>query len=608
MRIRKEMKHESKTVLKKHWFLLVLVCLLSFLLSSENNIPLLSNNSTETDTTEETDAIVPYGLAEEKQGIVDVINSIEKGNIEQGKDISEKLKAEEEMKDDGPRHAFGRSRGVLAMAINTVTSGSVYVMLFSGINSIVGSHNITVMIMVLLSMMLSFSLWYLVKNLYIVISRRIFLECRMYEKVGLQKFLFLFNTRKWFHAAFTMFLLCIYQTLWWLTLIGGIIKRYSYYLVPYIVAENPQIGGNEAIRLSRKMMKGHKWECFVCELSFLNWMIINIFTLGLLDILYLNPYRTAFFCEYYADIRKEAKEKKIPGAEKLNDRYLYEYADEELLKNAYPDVSSNITEEEPELVKKKGLFGFIARVFGVILYAGKAEKEYEEWEVRKMRSMAGKAAIEGRTYPKRLSPIRIADRNDKLDKKHYMRHYSVWSLTMLFFSFSMIGWIWEVSLHLISDGEFVNRGVLQGPWLPIYGTGGILILILLNKFREKPVIEFFSAIVLCGCVEYFMAYQLEMSHGGQKWWDYSGYFLNLDGRICAEGLLVFGLGGMMIVYIVAPVLDEWFKKINMKILVPICILLLLLYIADQAYSSKHPNTGKGVTTAMAEYSSCYSKI
>ena len=59
-----------------------------------------------------------------------------------------------------------------------------------------------------------------------------------------------------------------------------------------------------------------------------------------------------------------------------------------------------------------------------------------------------------------------------------------------------------------------------------------------------------AIVVLCGVVEYFTSYYLEVTQG-KKWWDYSGYFLNLNGRICAEGLLVFGVGGMAIVYALA---------------------------------------------------------
>ena len=68
--------------------------------------------------------------------------------------------------------------------------------------------------------------------------------------------------------------------------------------------------------------------------------------------------------------------------------------------------------------------------------------------------------------------------------------YSVSSLVLMFFTFSGIGWLWEVGLHLVVDGMFFNRGFMAGPWLPIYGTGGVLILVLLNAallLLRKPL-------------------------------------------------------------------------------------------------------------------------
>jgi uncharacterized membrane protein len=137
--------------------------------------------------------------------------------------------------------------------------------------------------------------------------------------------------------------------------------------------------------------------------------------------------------------------------------------------------------------------------------------------------------------------------------------------------------------------------VLHGPWLPIYGTGGVLILVALYRLRGKPVLEFCAAILLCGAVEYLMACWLEWTHDGMKWWDYSGYFLNLNGRICAEGLLVFGLGGMAVVYLVAPLLDDWLRRIRPRVAVTVCAVLLVFYVGDQLYSSVHPNQGRGIT-------------
>ena len=80
-----------------------------------------------------------------------------------------------------------------------------------------------------------------------------------------------------------------------------------------------------------------------------------------------------------------------------------------------------------------------------------------------------------------------------------------------------------------------------------------------------------------------------------KWWDYSGYFLNINGRICFEGLLVFGLGGSFITYFAAPILDKLYAKISPKIRIIICVILLVLFGADAVYSLQHPNTGKGIT-------------
>ena len=168
-------------------------------------------------------------------------------------------------------------------------------------------------------------------------------------------------------------------------------------------------------------------------------------------------------------------------------------------------------------------------------------------------------------------------------------------MILIFFIFSIIGWLWEVSLHLIEDGTFVNRGVMHGPWLPIYGCGGVLVLVVLNKFREKPLLEFISIIILCGIVEYFTSFYLELTHNGVKWWDYSGYFLNLNGRICAEGLLVFGLGGIAAVYFLSPLLDNLIRKINSKILIPLVTSLVIVFTIDQIYSSKNPNIGTGIT-------------
>lgn len=171
---------------------------------------------------------------------------------------------------------------------------------------------------------------------------------------------------------------------------------------------------------------------------------------------------------------------------------------------------------------------------------------------------------------------------------------SFWPMVMIFFTMSLTGWLWEVCLHLISDGCFVNRGFLHGPWLPVYGSGSVMILVLLRKLRKRPLLEFLAIILLCGCIEYFVSWFLEQAYGGMRWWDYSGYFLNLNGRICVEGLLAFGLGGMAIVYGFGPLLDRLFRRIPKKILVPVCLVLIFIFCADLIWSGRNPNLGTGI--------------
>lgn len=79
--------------------------------------------------------------------------------------------------------------------------------------------------------------------------------------------------------------------LWKLTIIGGVIKHYSYFLVSYILAENPLIKLKDAINLSRKMMNEYKFKLFLLQLSLLPWKVLSIITIGLSDILYFDSYK-----------------------------------------------------------------------------------------------------------------------------------------------------------------------------------------------------------------------------------------------------------------------------------------------------------------------------
>ena len=89
-----------------------------------------------------------------------------------------------------------------------------------------------------------------------------------------------------------------------ITVIPGIIKAFDYYLVGFILADDPDMSVMDALRKSKEMMKGHRWNTFVLNLSFLCWKLLGVLTLGILDIFYTNPYVDATDAELYLALKK----------------------------------------------------------------------------------------------------------------------------------------------------------------------------------------------------------------------------------------------------------------------------------------------------------------
>lgn len=165
---------------------------------------------------------------------------------------------------------------------------------------------------------------------------------------------------------------------------------------------------------------------------------------------------------------------------------------------------------------------------------------------------------------------------------------------LIFFVCALIGWLWEVVLFLFKTGGFVNRGVLHGPWLPIYGCGGLGIVLLLRRFKKHPAVVFFVAALGCGLLEYFTGWYLE-TFKHLRWWDYSAEFLNLHGRICLGSVTAFGLCGLAMIYLLYPNLIKLFNLLKLRPKKILCFALVVFFCADFIYSSDVPNTGEGIT-------------
>lgn len=152
-------------------------------------------------------------------------------------------------------------------------------------------------------------------------------------------------------------------------------------------------------------------------------------------------------------------------------------------------------------------------------------------------------------------------------------------LILLFYCYSFIGWLIEIVVTLLKMRKFVNRGFLIGPMCPIYGFGGVLITLLLNNYAKDPLVLFIMAIVLCATLEYITSYIMEKVFKN-RWWDYSDQKFNINGRICLECAIPFGIAGIIMFYGINPFLINLFSMFNMITLRIICYTLLGITLID----------------------------
>ena len=185
-------------------------------------------------------------------------------------------------------------------------------------------------------------------------------------------------------------------------------------------------------------------------------------------------------------------------------------------------------------------------------------------------------------------------RHEGTGRARAAQRYTAAELTALFFAFSAVGWLWEVALHLVLEGELVNRGTMLGPWLPIYGAGGVLAVLLLRRFADRPVLTFALGTALCTAVEYGTGKYL-LAVYGQRWWDYSMYPLNIDGLVSPLTSLLFGLGCCAAAYWAGPALAGLLGRLTRRQARVLCAALAALFVLDFLWSTAHPNTGAGVT-------------
>ena len=155
---------------------------------------------------------------------------------------------------------------------------------------------------------------------------------------------------------------------------------------------------------------------------------------------------------------------------------------------------------------------------------------------------------------------------------------------LLFISYAFLGWCMEVTCKFIQYKKFINRGFLIGPYCPIYGWGALAITILLKRYMEDPLVLFVMSTLICSIIEYLTSYFMEKKYHA-RWWDYSNKKFNINGRICLETLIPFGILGVAIMYGTNPILFKLYNQIPQLVINILTVILFIGFIVDNIISS-----------------------
>lgn len=423
------------------------------------------------------------------------------------------------------------------------TSTSAFFSLLRAVNNfLTESWDISTFLLIL-GVIVSLLYHFFISNMLLVGERRYFLEAHSYRQAPISKIFFLYKLRCIAGPAWILFCRTVFQLLWGLTIVGGVIKYYEYRMIPFILAENPKISRRDAFFLSRQLMQHSKWKLFKMHVSFIGWKLLSLLTFGILDLVFVTPYMSASEAELYLTLRRNYVLSRSPRYEFLNDSYLEHVPSED------------------ELLISKALYDDSRGPYTKISYFNP-----EQYPVFLFSVQPPFKAVR--------SPARA------------VRKYDFLSLVFLFHVFSILGWLAETAVHLLANGTLSDSFDPFLPWLPLYGIYGIIIILFIKKLSDRPVLVFLVNFLVYTVEEYAASLLIESALGLQPW-DYSGYFLNLSGRVYVGGSVSVALFGCAFLYYIAPRCADHFLKLKKIWRFLLCFVLTVLFIADIALALTH---------------------
>ncbi|MDM4761981.1 putative ABC transporter permease [Galbitalea sp. SE-J8] len=161
---------------------------------------------------------------------------------------------------------------------------------------------------------------------------------------------------------------------------------------------------------------------------------------------------------------------------------------------------------------------------------------------------------------------------------------NAFALLLLYLAaYSFLGWVAEVGFVLVVDGRLQNRGFLTGPFVPIYGFGALALVYIVSPYITNPFLVFVASVVISSALEYATHFALDKAFH-IRLWDYSNERHNLHGRICLRNSLLFGMLGLLLLYVIHPLVASVLTALAPTAAIAIAFTLFGILLIDAANS------------------------
>ena len=294
---RKDLKNRAKEVVKRNYWTAIVVCFLIALFTGEFGTSIVG-------LWQSNDSMDPNYVANTEKSIY---NAIYANRMEIDKIYERITKLNKENIDYTLSEVQKGTLEAIEANLNSATKSQKYIFkIYDAVKSFkINETELGVILLIGATIAILFTIF--IADPLIVGGKRYFLKAREGNNTKINVILDVFKNKNLLNIAKIMFLKNIFNALWYLTIIGGVIKTYEYRMIPYILAENPKIKRKEAFKLSKKMMTGNKWKTFVLDMSFFGWNFLSLLTMGLLSIFFVNPYNSATIAELYVILKNQTE-------------------------------------------------------------------------------------------------------------------------------------------------------------------------------------------------------------------------------------------------------------------------------------------------------------